>query len=367
MAQNILFKRGNTTQVAAHTGALGSIVIDTQANRIHIQDGITAGGMALVNTTDLASKVSTSLLGAANGVATLDASGLVPTSQLPSYVDDVLEFADLASFPASGDSGKIFVAIDTGKIYRWSGTVYVEISSAATADTALKLQTARNITASGDASWTVSFDGSADVTADLTLSASGVAAGTYNASATETQSITVDSKGRVTAVGTLTKITPDFADITGKPTTLAGYGITDAVNTSQLGANNGVATLDANGKLTATQLPSAAIEVIEAANLAAFPGTGEIAKVYVAKDTNKIYRWDGTSAYVELSSTANLAVVDNNAVDIITVSGSEITVRDVSASDAEAVAATVTDKFVSPFQVKKFVQEGDYTIDLGTL
>jgi hypothetical protein len=69
--------------------------------------------------------------GTANGYATLDGSGLVPSTQLPSYVDDVLEYANLASFPATGTSGKIFVALDTNKTYRWSGSAYVYITSGA--------------------------------------------------------------------------------------------------------------------------------------------------------------------------------------------------------------------------------------------
>jgi hypothetical protein len=67
--------------------------------------------------------------GQANGYASLDSAGLVPSTQLPSYVDDVLEYADLATFPTTGDAGKIYVAIDTGKTYRWSGSAYVEISA----------------------------------------------------------------------------------------------------------------------------------------------------------------------------------------------------------------------------------------------
>lgn len=67
--------------------------------------------------------------GAANGVAELDANGKVPSAQLPSYVDDVLEYASLSNFPATGESGKIYIAIDTNKSYRWSGSTYVEISS----------------------------------------------------------------------------------------------------------------------------------------------------------------------------------------------------------------------------------------------
>lgn len=69
--------------------------------------------------------------GIANGYASLDGAGLVPSTQLPSYVDDVLEYANLASLPATGTTGKIYVTLDTNKIYRWSGTVYVEISSSA--------------------------------------------------------------------------------------------------------------------------------------------------------------------------------------------------------------------------------------------
>ncbi len=63
-----------------------------------------------------------------NGVATLDANGKVPSSQLPSYVDDVLEYSNASSFPATGEIGKIYVALDTNKIYRFSGTQYTVIS-----------------------------------------------------------------------------------------------------------------------------------------------------------------------------------------------------------------------------------------------
>lgn len=67
--------------------------------------------------------------GANNGLATLDGTGKVPSSQLPAFVDDVLEFANLAGFPGTGTSGLIYVAQDTNKTYRWSGSVYVEISA----------------------------------------------------------------------------------------------------------------------------------------------------------------------------------------------------------------------------------------------
>ena len=73
-------------------------------------------------------QVKRSEMNVANGVATLDETGKVPSSQLPSYVDDVLEYANKAGFPTTGESGKIYVAKDTNLTYRWSGTAYVEIS-----------------------------------------------------------------------------------------------------------------------------------------------------------------------------------------------------------------------------------------------
>ena len=55
--------------------------------------------------------------------------GLVPANQLPSYVDDVLEYADLASFPLFGEASKLYIAIDTNLVYRWGGSTYVVTSS----------------------------------------------------------------------------------------------------------------------------------------------------------------------------------------------------------------------------------------------
>lgn len=75
--------------------------------------------------------IPTSEKGAAGGVAGLDEAGKVPAAQLPSYVDDILEYANLTAFPATGEAGKIYVALDTNKTYRWSGSAYVYITSGA--------------------------------------------------------------------------------------------------------------------------------------------------------------------------------------------------------------------------------------------
>lgn len=64
-----------------------------------------------------------------NGVCGLDGSGKVSATYLPSYVDDVLEYANLAGFPVTGETAKIYIALDTNRTYRWSGSLYVEVSN----------------------------------------------------------------------------------------------------------------------------------------------------------------------------------------------------------------------------------------------
>ena len=203
---------------------------------------ITPANIGLGNLTNDA-QVKRSEMGVAGGVATLGTDGKVPSAQLPSYVDDVLEFENNGKFPATGETGKIYVAKDTNLTYRWSGSGYVEISvSLALGETsstayagdkgkaladrlataegnitsndgdittlqtratnlengttpagkATKLATARKISVTGDATGNTTFDGSADKSITLTLANTGVTAGTYSA-------VAVDAKGRVTA------------------------------------------------------------------------------------------------------------------------------------------------------------------------
>ena len=67
--------------------------------------------------------------GVANGYASLGSDSKVPAGQLPSFVDDVLEYATFGGLPGTGEAGKIYVVIATNKTYRWSGSVYTEIAS----------------------------------------------------------------------------------------------------------------------------------------------------------------------------------------------------------------------------------------------
>lgn len=226
---------------------------------INLQSAFTAVGTAIKG------KISNTEKGVPNGVATLDGTGKIPSAQLPSYVDDVVEYSDLASFPITGSSGILYIALDNNKQYRWAGTTYQIISSGAvdsvagktgvvtlnksdvglnnvdnTSDvsknvlSATKLATARTISITGDISWSVSFDGTGNSTSIGTLANTGVLAGTY-------KSVTVDSKGRVTN-GT-------------NPTTLGGYGITDATPSSHVGSggnSHSVATTSTNGFMSSS-------------------------------------------------------------------------------------------------------------------
>lgn len=100
--------------------------VNTFANLPYIADDLTASAIisALGFTPADSAKV-----GVANGIASLDDTGKVPTAQLPSYVDDVIEVDGIDNAPETGEAGKIYVDTATGKTYRWGGTMYVEISA----------------------------------------------------------------------------------------------------------------------------------------------------------------------------------------------------------------------------------------------
>ena len=89
------------------------------------------GAQALSTVTGLAAaldaKLAVSLVGTANGVAPLGADSKIAAAYLPSYVDDVLEFANFAALPATGEAGKIYVTLNTNFEYRWGGSAYVQL------------------------------------------------------------------------------------------------------------------------------------------------------------------------------------------------------------------------------------------------
>ena len=133
------FKIENGNQVTLGFEGSGMTPSFTIGNGIYSalinSQGVSIGGSPIywsknvVNPSGKPYYLYSTLLGAVNGVASLNEIGKIPTSQLPSYVSDVLEFASFDRFPTKGEANKIYIALDTNKTYRWGGTVYVEIGS----------------------------------------------------------------------------------------------------------------------------------------------------------------------------------------------------------------------------------------------
>ena len=194
------YRTGNVNVTKTNIG-LGNVDNTSDANK----------PISTATQTALDGKVSTSLLGAASGVATLDANGLVPESQLPSYVDDVVEYASQSAFPATGVSGKIYVATDTNKTYRWSGSAYVEISAS------LALGTTHSTAFYGDY-------GNAAYAHGVTNKGSAFASGLYK--------ITTNSQGHVTAATAVQKSDITGLGIPAQDTWTAMVGATSSANGS---------------------------------------------------------------------------------------------------------------------------------------
>jgi hypothetical protein len=112
---------------AAKTAALDAVKV--HESRTDNPHSVTAEQVGLGNLTN-EKQIPLTQKGVAGGVATLGTDGLIPSSQLPSYVDDVLEYTSKTALDkVTGETGKIYVTTDDNKTYRWSGSAYVEISA----------------------------------------------------------------------------------------------------------------------------------------------------------------------------------------------------------------------------------------------
>lgn len=121
------------------TGTVGSSAKYAREDHVHPSDTSRVPITRKINNKSLSSDITldaadvnaipSSQKGAVSGVAELDSSGKVPSSQLPSYVDDVLEYSSQSEFPLTGETGKIYIDTDTDITYRWSGSAYVAIGS----------------------------------------------------------------------------------------------------------------------------------------------------------------------------------------------------------------------------------------------
>lgn len=218
-------------------------------------------------------------VGKPSGIAPLDEQGVIPSQFLPSYVDDVVEYTDITYFPTTGESGKIYIALDTNKTYRWGGTTYVEMTSSvalgetsATAYAGDKGKANRDdIDALKSSVSTISSNlEEVTETAETAYSASANLHRDFEDFKTihgdfgSTRIKTLEDKMTVVEPK-VDKIDSHVADNNNPhATTKSQVGLGNVTNDAQvkrteMGANNGVATLNAEGKIPENQLPAGVI------------------------------------------------------------------------------------------------------------
>lgn len=317
--------------------------------------------------------------GQPNGVVPLNAQSKIESAFLPSYIDDVVEYESLSVFPV-GEQGKIYVAIDTSKVYRWSGSMFIEISPSEVVSVNGKSGVVTLLASDILTSESITIEAKlteldSEISAEALLARSEefriegrVDAETSRAIAEESRLdsmiqtkadqasvdqlymqiqtkadsafveqiyTTLQNKADSAYVNQLydqvqqkadinyvnfrvqeetnarifadqeeyTRATSEEARIEGKVDSQRIYIDETFIAKTEIGQPNGITPLDENGLVPAQHLPSYVDDVVEYESLLAFPLVGEQSKIYVALDTNKTYRWSG-STYVYITSGA---------------------------------------------------------------
>ena len=233
---------GTVTSVSG-TGTVSGLSL---SGTVTSSGNLTLGGTLAVTPANFASQTANTVLAAPNGAAGAPTFRALVAADIPTLNQNTTGTASNVTGVvaiANGGTGannittarsNLGLAIgtnvqaydaDLAAIAALAGTSGLLKKTAAdtwTLDTSAYLTTNQSISVSGDAT------GSGTTAISLTLANSGVTAGTYNNSATANTPLTFDAKGRITGTGAAVTITPAWSSITGKPTTLSGFGITDA-------------------------------------------------------------------------------------------------------------------------------------------
>jgi hypothetical protein len=223
----------NDTKVTGPTTAVVNnnfVVFDGTTGKLVKDASINSSSFAAASHTHNFEQVTTVIEGEPTTLTTvlskkadLDEAGKVPSDQLPSFVDDVLEFANLAAFPEEGESGKIYIAIDTNKSYRWSGSIFVEVSPSIGTNLAQGTNTTTGVVITSSTGNAATLNGATDTLAGIMTAAdkikldgltnyshptqTAIDVDTVDATMNVIEKITVDTLGHVTAVGTKTLAT----------------------------------------------------------------------------------------------------------------------------------------------------------------
>ena len=255
------------------------------------------------------------------GLATLDDAGKVPLEQLPSLVDDVIEVDSFEHLPEAGEVGKIYVTKDTNLLYRWTGVKYVEVSESLhlgeTADTAYAGDKGKETTDKVN-SHISDFNNPHKVTAEQ------VGLGNVDNTSDINKPVSTAQQEALDAVKTELeeKINNSGSDLQGNIDKI-DERVTNIENS--VGAPDGIATLDSEGKLEVSQIPNEALNVIEGKYMTETQFTDSEGVEFIPRHntiyidsiggSNKLYRWDGFK-YVEVSDSDNVTeAIDNHIKD----------------------------------------------------
>lgn len=326
---------GTTFSLPVTTSGTGNVVTGVSQTA----NGITVYLGSVPTSSDLANYIPLSQKGVANGVATLDSGGKIPAIQMPSYVDDIIEgyyksadgkFYKEASFTTliAGETGKIYIDLATNKSYRYSGSVFVYITSGAvdsvngktgvvvinkgdvglgnannTADaskqvlSATKWTTARTITISGVTATSQTIDGTGNINIPIAAIPATLLTGTAS----------INTTGSAAKLTTARNIA-----ITGDGTWSVNFDGSTNVTSSFVLADTGVTagtydkvTVDAKGRVTAGQNEVKSYNTTISGSSTVIHNLGTSAVDVVIIDTVTKYRIEG-----------RIKVTDNNKVDI---------------------------------------------------
>ena len=300
---------------AGATANVGTITGITMNGASKGTSGIVDLGTVITAHQDISGKLDTSLKGVARGIAELDENGRVPSSQLPSYVDDVLEYNGRSNFPVTGEAGKIYVDISSdggNKTYRWSGSAYTEISPS------LALGTTSSTAFRGD-------HGNAAYTHAVTNKGSAFESGLYK--------ITTNAEGHVTEASPVVK-----SDITalGIPSTNTTYTFDGTYNAS-------------TNKAATVKTVTDAIEALDGGTI----GTGGAGKTITA-----LSQTDGNVS----ATFGNISITKSQVSDLGTIGAAAAKGVDTSIAAASTSTNLPTSKAVAAFVEGK----GYKTVDTNT-
>ena len=282
--------------------------------------------------------IPTAEKGVANGVATLDADGKVPSTQLPSYVDDVLEYAAKANFPTTGETGKIYVDLATNKTYRWGGSAYVEISQSLAIGTTATTAAAGNhvhAVASADANGFMSAVDKEKLDS-IAKGANAYTHATHTAYGAGLYKVTVDAEGHVSNATAVAKSDITALGIPAQDTTydVASTTANGLMSSSDKGKLDGIAE-GANKTIVDAALSDTSTNPVQNKTVkAAIDAKAD------AGHTHTEYENQNAFSKIVVGSTT---VEADTATDSITfVAGSNVTITPDATNDKITIAAKDT-------------------------